>query len=406
MSEIKFKHPLEYYTVDNFIKDSCEMIGEPVKGILATSAHDIARYNFIVAYAHAIGDSNPLYTDVGYALETKYYGLISVPTYLVAIKYPMSEGALFEGPYPLVGLEAEYDWEWNDVIKMNDSFTTEHVIKDVYEKSSEKGRTVYIASKCKYLNKLSKEVVASCVGTYAAIARAESITEIPEAIKEGFSQQPITDREVYRYSEEEIKKILAEVKEERRGINRHYWEDVNVGDELTPIVKEALTTDSLLDYTMAVFSAEAFPSFEINLHKWLQKPGFLRTNPKLGWPYDIPYTGFEDPFMGGASGMPHMFAPGSLKVGFCAHLLSDWMGDDGFIRKLKVDVSEPYIYHDVLWIKGKVVEKYKEKVGGELYGAVNVKISAVNQLGGTVARGIATVYLPFENCGVTLPIPQ
>ncbi|MCJ7645313.1 hypothetical protein MUO65_00140, partial [bacterium] len=54
--------------------------------------------------------------------------LISLPTFLVAIKYPMCEGALFEGPYPLVGLEAEYDWQWNDVIKMNDQFATEHIL--------------------------------------------------------------------------------------------------------------------------------------------------------------------------------------------------------------------------------------------------------------------------------------
>ena len=110
--------------------------------------------------------------------------------------------------------------------------------------------------------------------------------------------------------------------------------------------------------------------------------------------------------MGPLSGLPSSFGFGSLRLGFCTHLLTNWMGDEGFIRRLNVDVLEPYIYGDALWIKGKVVEKYKEKLGGVLYGAVDVKIEAVNQLGQNVAPGTATVYLPSAKSFVELPIPQ
>jgi len=101
-----------------------------------------------------------------------------------------------------------------------------------------------------------------------------------------------------------------------------------------------------------------------------------------------------------------MFGMGSLKASFCGHLLTNWMGDEGFVRRLKVDVLEPYIYGDALWVKGKVVDKYKEKIGGTLYSAVDVKIETINQEGQNVAPGTATVYLPSFNNAVQLPIPQ
>jgi len=313
---------------------------------------------------------------------------------------------LFDGPYPLIGLESAFDWEWNDVVKMNDNFTTELILKDVYERPSNKGRTVYLVSECKYWNKLSKELVATCQGIYAAIARAESILEIPDAIKEGFSKYPLTDRKVYHYSNEEVEHLIKEINSMyTRGPKTLYWEDIDIGDKLPLAVKGPLTTSALTGYHGLNFSAQASPSFGLAFRKWIKHPGYLRTNPLTGWPYDIQMTEHSDPNLSAARGMPSSFAMGSLKVGLCTDLLSNWMGDEGFIRSLKLDVLEPYIYGDALWINGKVVEKYKEKIGGKSYGVAEVKIDAINQLGQNVASGTSTIYLPFVNWpSVELPI--
>jgi len=409
MAEVRYEHPLEYYTVDNFIKESQKMIGQPVSGMTAISAFESAKHlwwDFLTAYARAVGDDNPLHNDINYALETKYGTLVALPTFLVAFKYPMCEGSLFDGPYPLVGLEAGYDWEWNDVVKMNDKLTAEHVLKDVYETTSEKGRTVNLVSECRYLNKLSKELVATCRGTYAAIARAESIMDIPEAIKEGFRRHPITDRKVYHWTDNEVKSLIDDCQAAlvKRGSKPLYWDDVNVGDKIPQIAKGPLTTGALIQYINAVYNAQNQPNFELHVRKWLKLPGALRYNTLVGWPYDFQLSEPVDPWLSEARGMPYMFGMGSIKLGFCAHLLSNWMGDDGFIRRLKVNVLEPYIYGDALWIKGEVVDKYKEKIGGALYGAVEVKVEVVNQLHQNVASGDATVYLPSENRDVELPI--
>lgn len=399
---------LDYYTVDNFIEECRKLVGKSVTGAFETPTYESARHNFISGYALALGDDNPLYTDVIYALETRHATLIAPPTFLTTIRYPLSQGVLFNGPYPLVGVEAAFDWEWNDLVRMNDTFTTEHTLKDVYEKPSDKDRTVYLVSECKYWNKASKDLVAVCRGTYAAIARAEKITEIPEAATEGFRRQPITDRKVHYYSDEEVQRLVKDIQGmSNRGAKPLYWEETNVGDELPFVVKGPLTTSALIYYYTMAFSYNSFPTYEAHVRKWLQAPGFLRTNPITGWPFDTAVSASAgDPHMGGASGMPSSFGLGSLKVGFCTQLLSNWMGDEGFIRKLNVDVLEPYIYGDALWVKGQVVDKYKEKLRGVVYCTVDVKIDVVNQLGQNVGPGTATVYLPSINRAVSLPITE
>jgi hypothetical protein len=405
MVEVKYDKPIEYYTVDNFIEECCKLVGKPVHGVMDTPTFDKAFVDYMTSYSLVLGNNDPLYTDLSHAVYTRYNTLIASPTFLTVFKYPISHGALFDGPYPLAGFEAAFDWEWNDVVKMNDRFTTEHILKDVYEKPSEKGRVVYLVSECKYWNALSKELVATCLGTYAAIARAESITEIPEAITEGFKNYPITDRKVYCYSEEEIKHLLKDVDAEvRAGEETRYWEDVNVGDNLTPVVKGPVTTSALMQYAIIVFSSKLFPGFELQYLKGLKNPGFMRTNPLMGWPYDIQIGQHMDPNFSPAGGLPDAYALGTLRAGLSSHLLLNWMSEEGFLRRINVNVLEPFIYGDTMWISGKVVDKYKEKLGGALYGAVDIEMEAVNQLGQKIQPGTATVYLPFPGYPVKLPI--
>src|SRR4030042_3087399 len=105
MAEAKFEKPLSFYTVDNFINESRKLIGKEVHDIPAT--FESAKYDFISAYSRALGDDNPLYNDLEYAAATKYDTLIAPPTFLITFEYPICKGALLDGPYPLVGMEAE-----------------------------------------------------------------------------------------------------------------------------------------------------------------------------------------------------------------------------------------------------------------------------------------------------------
>ena len=86
-------------------------------------------------------------------------------------------------------------------------------------------------------------------------------------------------------------------------------------------------------------------------------------------------------------------------------VLTNWMGDDGFIRRLDVQIRRPVFYGDTTWFNGEVVNKYKVTEGGVEYGAADIKLDGVNQLGLANTVGTATVYLPSPGREVQIPIP-
>lgn len=117
---------------------------------------------------------------------------------------------------------------------------------------------------------------------------------------------------------------------------------------------------------------------------------FLRSNPLTGWPYDHSEMAHLDPHLSDGSGFPNIFAHGALRADFCAHAISNWMGDDVFLRRLSVDIMERHIYGDALWVVGKVVKKYTDKGWDREFGAVDIQIEAMNQLGQNVCPDMAT----------------
>ena len=71
-------------------------------------------------------------------------------------------------------------------------------------------------------------------------------------------------------------------------------------------------------------------------------------------------------------------------------LMTNWMGDDGFLRRLDVSVRRPNIFGDVSWVRARPVDKRIED-GIHL---VELELWVSNQLEETTAKGRATVELP------------
>ena len=97
---------------------------------------------------------------------------------------------------------------------------------------------------------------------------------------------------------------------------------------------------------------------------------------------------------------------GLHRVCLAEELLTKWMADDGFIRRLNIEILKPFLYMDANWYSGKIVDKYKERLGAVMYKAVDIRVDVTNQLGEKTASGNATVYLSSKGCEVKLPIPQ
>ena len=75
-----------------------------------------------------------------------------------------------------------------------------------------------------------------------------------------------------------------------------------------------------------------------------------------------------------------------------AHAVTNWMGDDGFVKKLALNILDAnwIAYHgDMAWAKGKVSRKYIDK-GEHL---VDLELWSENQRGQLHTQGTATVRL-------------
>ena len=143
---------------------------------------------------------------------------------------------------------------------------------------------------------------------------------------------------------------------------------------------------------------------------------WIRTHPVTRWPW-TPGVEHEDALLAAYLGQPGPFDFGVQRVQTPQRLLTDWMGEAGFIRRMYIALRKPAYYGDTTYYNGEVVKKYKETQRGEDalgatqgevdYHAVGIRIEDTNQVGEAQAPGSATVYLPSRTAGpVTLPVPH
>ena len=89
-------------------------------------------------------------------------------------------------------------------------------------------------------------------------------------------------------------------------------------------------------------------------------------------------------------GVPAAYDYGPQRISWLGHLMTNWTGDDGWLKKLRVEVRRFNIMGDTQWCKGKVTKKY---IHNDEH-IVECDIWAENQRGEITAPGSATVILP------------
>src|SRR2546428_596243 len=97
-----------------------------------------------------------------------------------------------------------------------------------------------------------------------------------------------------------------------------------------------------------------------------------------------------DPALAGAVGVPAPYDYGPERVAWLGHLVTNWMGDDGFLARLNVQVRRHNLIGDTTWCRGRVAAKAVVDERGE----VTLDLVAVNHRDETIAQGQAVVVLP------------
>ena len=77
-------------------------------------------------------------------------------------------------------------------------------------------------------------------------------------------------------------------------------------------------------------------------------------------------------------------------MAWLGHLVTNWMGNAGFLARLSVQVRRHNLIGDTTWCRGRVAAKALVEGQGE----VTLDLQAVNQRDETIALGQAIVVLP------------
>lgn len=342
------------------------------------------------------GEMNPLFYDADYAYQSRFQSLIAPPTILDAIRSPT-----FHGPRNFVGRLLELyggtEFEFFDAVRIGDTINSHKSLKEIYTKNEEPlGLHVNLVTDINYWNQ-HEELVGTTKGTTVmGISRPGKRLIYPTAYR-------------IRYTKEELQQIEKDLAaESRRGWYVLYWDDVKIGDKLTPVIKGPLTIGDLKCYCAAGGGDYVTPCYAEAFRSLLTDPN-PSINPVSGW---LEPAGHEhaDRMLARNRGMPSIFDDGRLRTHFGLHLLMNWCGDDGWVRRMNIRTPGPYFYGDVLRIAGEVIRKSKvtevgDKGVAEEYNAVNIKIEGKNQEGVMTTYGDATIYLPMKGKPVKLPIP-
>ena len=359
-----------------------ERIGEWYQVPLRARYNETATRDTIRHFCNGIGDDNPLYRDQAYAVETRHGEIIAPPSFLYSC-YIVSGGGGFPGVH---GFMAGNDWEFFKTVRLGDSITvtlryTDLVVK---EKSEYAGRTAIPYREGFFWNQHG-ELVARALGWSV---RAER-----KAAKEKGKYQQIKK---YEYTPDELQAIEdAYDAEEIRGNAPRYWEDVAVGDALVPVVKGPLNHTDIQGFSAGCHGAAT--TGRGGAHKF--GLAYKRRHP--AWAYKDPVTGVVDTpervhvssTMSDEIAIPAAYDYGHQRLSWLFHVVTNWMGDDGFLKRFYGELRRFNLLGDTTWCQGNVIKKYEEN-GEHL---VDIEIRAENQRGEVTAPGRVTVCLPSRS---------
>jgi acyl dehydratase len=350
-------------------------------------------------FSFSVGDDNPLYNDPKYAAATRWGRLIASPMFFVttglnlAPKPDEATKALFKGLFK--GVSKYYsgvDWTWWKPLVPGDVVYDDDSTSDVTTRENSKfsgGLTV---------TEVYRHLYVDPKGAPLAM-REESFVSAERAGTRKQGRYANVERQ--RYTPEDIARIDAVyAAEQLRGKETRYWEDVQVGDQLTPVAKGPLSMVDVISYHMGQgLSHYGIGPLKLNYKQRKRMPGFY-VEDTYGVP-DVAQRVHWDQARAQDLGLPAPHDYGQMRANWLAHLVTNWIGDDGWLWKLSLQARIFNFMGDASVCSGEVIDK---RIEDGLH-VVELVLSTVNQRGENTAPGTALVILPTRDGPARLPEP-
>jgi len=365
---------------DDALGDLRRRIGVPIKDTLEPWCHEATRDN-IRHYAHGIGDDNPLWCDPEYGARSRFGTLVAPPSFLFACDRIISG---YVGGLPGVhAMWAGADWTWHLPVKRNDEIATEAALKDLIDHQTRfAGRAIQQIYHVKFYNQ-RRELVAEADSWCFR-------TDRDHAREEGTKYKDLKAKPQRRYTDEELEKVWQlYANEEVRGATPRYFEDVSIGEKLPTMAKGPMTVTGFIAF------AQGWGGLYIRANKlaWkmIHRHKGLGIKNRFGIP-DCPERVHWENDFATMVGAPGAYDYGPERCSWLTHHMTNWMGDDGFLRRATCKIRRHNPEGDLLFIDGKVTGKRVE--GGRHL--VDIEQEAHNQDGELSIIGTGTVELPSK----------
>ncbi len=357
-------------------------------GQICTTSHSPylteANRDAVRHWAEGIGDMNPLWTDEKQGLSSVWGKPLSTPTILYAFD---RQAIGYRGGLP--GIHSMFggsNWRWLRPIAWGERIRAVVRFKDLIEYPSKfAGRS---------FQQISEITFQTDTGEKVATAEAWGFrTERKAAAEKG----KYTGVAIENYTPQQIADIAERyAKEHIRGAEPLYVEDVQVGTEIPEIIRGPYTV------TTAVAFEQGWGGLFVKSHGFAME--YFSRHPKAGIvnEYGVPEPPEAvhwDNDLAKLVGVPAAYDYGPERISWVGTVLTNWIGDSGFLERLHVQVRNHNIIGDLTTCGARVI-----KLHGGATNAVDLEVWARNQRGLVTAKGNATVRLPSRQSGQQRPL--
>lgn len=322
----------------------------------------------ITRFAVGIGDQNPLWVNEDYARRSRNGQIVAPPLFPYSLT--IGSGVSGNGNIPAQRMSTRYfptnyagaDWDLFHPVFPGDKLRITEKIGGVVRKVSKRIGPILLCSGLTSFFNQRAELVATMNITMARYLNVGRAMEYPRETK----GEPVV---------EPADALVGDRK--RRGMETLYWEDVKEGEDIPALKKGTYTLAELYQWTVNVSGGARSTRAQLEAEGSADLSG--------GGRVDVRHA-LE------RRNMPGTFDFGAQRICWMSQIVTDWMGDDGTIKKLYTTVRHPNIVGDNNTVYGKTTKKYIEN-GEHL---VDVEVRVENQAALATALGRATVVLPSK----------
>lgn len=337
-----------------------------------------------------VDPANPLWSDATYAVNTSWGSIIAYPTYqgffgetgIYTLQAPPECGQQYM-------IWMGEDWEFLRPVRPGDTFRIFNRRPQIFDVTPDDGN--------------GPRTFGLVEGDLDYFVDDEVVCRLKNYVERTFRSEPPRPNAMpeYTYTREELEYLGRSMREEEiRGGSVRYWEDVQVGEEPKPIVTGPtnMGTNSLV----AAINPDLGDFFLIEREFYLDSlgdplgPEFILDQDSgryylRGGPMGRHYSDFA----ARAEGEPCAWLFGVVSRFSLLRVLTNWMGDDGFLRRFNWRHMTRTRVGDAIIAGARVVGKRVED-GEHL---IDLHVWLRNMRGNVSEAAVATVRLPSREGG-------